>query len=39
MGLMFDTCVLIRAEKKGGAFDFDQWESLVSASISRRIMY
>lgn len=34
MGLMLDTCVLIRAEKKGGAFDFDQWESFEEVYIS-----
>ncbi len=34
MGLILDTCVLIRAEKKEGKFDFDKWESFEEVFIS-----
>lgn len=34
MGLILDTCVLIRAEKKGSGFNFDKWESFDEVFIS-----
>ena len=34
MGLILDTCVLIHAEKKGGALNFDKWESYEEVFIS-----
>lgn len=34
MGLILDTCVLIRAEKKNDAFDFNQWASFEEVYLS-----
>ena len=34
MGLILDTCVLIRAEKAGSTFNFDQWVSFEEVFIS-----
>lgn len=34
MGLMLDTCVLIRAEKNGGVIDFNRWKSFEEVFIS-----
>ncbi len=34
MGLVLDTCVLIRAEKQGSPVNFDKWQSYEEAFIS-----
>ena len=34
MGLILDTCIFIHAEKKGGIFNFDKWESFEEIFIS-----
>lgn len=34
MGLVLDTCILIRAEKKGSTINFDKWQSYEEAYIS-----